>query len=61
MNVYLVLASTLPMSVPVVSTKTSRSAFLTTSTNGPRSSVTASMKPRNYSPTTEYGRAERKA
>lgn len=61
MNAFLVPVFTPPMSALVASTRTSRSAFLTTSTNGPRNLVTASMKRKNYLPTTEYGRAELKA
>jgi hypothetical protein len=50
----------LRMSVLVASSKTFPSDCWTTFMLGPLNSVTASMRPRNFSPTTESGLAEPK-
>lgn len=55
MNVFPVLVSTPPTSVPVVSLKIFPWVCSTISTSGPLSSVTVSMRPRSFSQTTVSG------
>ena len=61
MNVSLELASTQLMSDPVEYIKIYLLVSLTTSTNGPLSSVTESMRPKNSSQTIVSGKAELRA
>lgn len=58
MSEYLVHVSTQPMFAQEEFTRISPLVFWTTSTSGPLSSLTALMRPRNFSPITESGRLE---
>lgn len=60
MSVFPAPVSMPPMSALVAFRKISPSVSWTTFTNGPPSSVTVSMRPRNFSQTTVSGRPEPK-